>query len=494
MSQKFTVAICGGGIGGLACAVALARYGDIQVDIYEAASQFAEIGAGIGMWPRTWKIMQKLGLERELAQVAIVPPDLTSRTSPFPSLASSLPVTDLACPPEVAFHFRKGDQPVGEDFYSMSTPGGLITFRRADFQAVLLRHIPPSCRTYTNKRLVSYSQSHTRRASLGAPPPPITLRFQDGTTATCSVLIGADGIKSATRAALVRELAETRVAEGRLREADELRRMAAPRWSGTCAYRAIIPADVLRARLPGHRVLHQPMMYFGKDTQITAYTIARGSIVNVAAFHADYSREDTTFDRPSVEDVLPEQVLHDFRDWEPEVQALFQSIPKSSRWAVHTVAPLPSFVSGRVAVLGDAAHGMMPYQGSGAGQAVEDGYILAVLLGHKNTTAGTLARALQVYDAIRRPFAQGAAARSHLGGLLYTFNAPGFTPSELNAGGAPKLVELAERVRQNFKWVWETSLDVDVERAVKMLEGGAGPTTRGRSPMDRWRGAAPVRV
>jgi len=81
MTRKFTVAICGGGVGGLTCAVALSRYADIQVDVYESASKFAEIGAGIGMWPRTWKIMQALDLDRELAQVAIdSPPHQRPRT------------------------------------------------------------------------------------------------------------------------------------------------------------------------------------------------------------------------------------------------------------------------------------------------------------------------------------------------------------------------------------------------------------------------------
>lgn len=73
-----TCTFSGGGVGGLACAVALSRYEDIQIDIYEAAEKFAEIGAGIGMWPRTWKIMRKLGIDTDLAKVAIVAPDSQS--------------------------------------------------------------------------------------------------------------------------------------------------------------------------------------------------------------------------------------------------------------------------------------------------------------------------------------------------------------------------------------------------------------------------------
>lgn len=73
-SSKFSVAICGGGVGGLMMAVALSKYSDIQVDVYEAAGQFSEVGAGIGMWPRTWNIMESLGLTEDLAKIAVISP------------------------------------------------------------------------------------------------------------------------------------------------------------------------------------------------------------------------------------------------------------------------------------------------------------------------------------------------------------------------------------------------------------------------------------
>ena len=69
------VELSGGGVGGLACAVALTRYPDIQVDIYEAAREFTEVGAGVGVWPRAWKVVEDLGLDQELGKVAVVAPD-----------------------------------------------------------------------------------------------------------------------------------------------------------------------------------------------------------------------------------------------------------------------------------------------------------------------------------------------------------------------------------------------------------------------------------
>ncbi|KAI0332657.1 salicylate hydroxylase [Cubamyces sp. BRFM 1775] len=490
---KLRVAICGGGVGGLTCAVALSRCSDVHVDVYEAAAEFTEVGAGIGVWPRTWKILCSLGLADDLCKIAIVPP------------------TDE---PKVAFHFRKGDQAQGIDFHTLVTPGGMLAFHRADFHAVLLRHLSPRCRTFTRKRLVSYHQNASSSHN------SLSLRFHDGSTATCDLLIGADGVKSAARRILVEELAAVARAKGRGDIARQCLDAGPPKWSGTLAYRTIIPSDKLRHLLPNHRVLENPMVYFGKNTQLTVYPIARGKLINFAAMRARYDREYTTFDQPWVQDAPLDELLGDFEQWEPEVQALIKCIEKVNRWAIHTTLPLPSFVSGRVALLGDAAHAMMPYQGAGAGQAIEDAYVLSNVLADPRTTRSTLDRAMHAYDAVRRPFALRVQEASRENGLLYTLNFPGLifdsrpsggparTPLSTansilsthhhshshpaHAGGgshkaAPhgagqsqqaderKLTEIRTRIQRNWKWAWETTVDADVQRALRMLSDTGPP-------------------
>ncbi|TBU57688.1 FAD/NAD(P)-binding domain-containing protein [Dichomitus squalens] len=446
-TKRFRVAICGGGVGGLTCALALSRYHDIQVDVYESAAAFTEIGAGIGLWPRSWKILCALGLADDLTKVAMVPP------------------TEQ---PRVAFTLRKGDQPEGASFYTLSTPGGLLAFHRPDFHGVVLRHLSSQCRTHTGKRLVSYS--HT-----SSPQPATKLYFRDGTTATCDVLIGADGVKSAVRSALVRELAGIVRAEGKVEEAQRLLAAGAPKWSGTVAYRALIPAEILRQRAPQHQVLNRPMLYLGENSELTVYPIARGTFINFAAFRSRYDLEGSSFDRPWVQDVSQEEVLADFDGWEPEVHALVQSLQKVNRWAIHTTSPLPTFVSGRVALLGDAAHAMMPYQGAGAGQSIEDAYVLATLLGDARTTLATIDRALCAYDAVRRPFAQRVQEASRENGLLYTLNFPGLTfdrPARRSDDEASaKLDEISSRIVTNWQWAWNTTIDGDLNRALRMLDG-----------------------
>lgn len=125
-----------------------------------------------------------------------------------------------------------------------------MLFHRSDFQQVLLKRLASKCKTYCGKRLRAYTQRSSE---------PIKLLFEDGSTATCDVLVGADGLKSAVRKTLMTEKAHLAQSEGRRAEAADYLASIDPVWSGTNSYRALIPADVLRARCPNHRVFTQPM-------------------------------------------------------------------------------------------------------------------------------------------------------------------------------------------------------------------------------------------
>ena len=124
-----------------------------------------------------------------------------------------------------------------------------MMFHRADFQRVLLRSLPDSCKTHCSKRLRSYKQHFSG---------PIELLFEDGSSTACDVLIGADGLKSAVRGTFLAEKAEWAKSEKRLAEVANINASVNPVWSGTNAYRALIPAERLRARVPGHQVFRQP--------------------------------------------------------------------------------------------------------------------------------------------------------------------------------------------------------------------------------------------
>ncbi|KAJ7115024.1 hypothetical protein C8R44DRAFT_676103 [Mycena epipterygia] len=439
--KRLRVAICGAGIGGLTLALALSQYPDIEVEIYEAASTLAEVGAGIGIWPRPWKIMQLLGLEQELFNF--------SEQRPQDG-------------PVHAFTYRKGDQPVSFNYATLMTTGTLMFFHRADFQNVLLNRLPKSCRINVSKRLRTYTQR---------PTGATELTFEDETRSFCDVLVGADGLKSAVRRALLGERATWMQAQGRFQEAADITSCINPVWGGAIAYRALIPAERLNAFAPGHQVLTTPTQYLGKHGYIIAYPISNGKTINFVAFSCRHDLENTPFEGPWVGPGDKSRFAGIFAHWEPDVQALLHCVDKSLQWAVHTVKPLRSLVSGRRVLIGDAAHAMAPHQGAGAGQAIEDAYILATVLGHPLTTRETLPRALRAYDAIRRPAADVVAEGSRMNGRYFSLDLDSGVDFDRYEG--PQLVEQLLKVHgavvKNWEWAWTTSVDDSIQEALRVL-------------------------
>ncbi|KZP27531.1 FAD/NAD(P)-binding domain-containing protein [Athelia psychrophila] len=424
--SNIRVAVIGAGIGGLTFCVALGKQPNIKVDIYEAAREFGEVGAGLGMWYRTQQIMAKLGLHKDLEDLA----DGAKKGAA-----------------EVTFRFRKSDQPEGLTYHHMKPKGALWAFHRANFQKTIISHLPPSCTSHFGKRLVSYDDPASG---------PITLRFTDGTTAECDVLIGADGIKSAVRDIMFANLAK----EGKLSKGEATR--PTPAWSGTVAYRGMISKERVEAKAPGHRALTQDVAYCGKNKHLIVFPVNNGAQINVFAFCSDMTKEGTQYSEDSKDwsvDVPKEELLQQYEGWEPEVMALLECIDIPTKWAIHMITPLSTFVSGRVAILGDSAHAMTPHVGSGAGQAIEDAYILATLLASPACTPASLPRVLQIYDTVRRPQANDVWRRSRANGMTYEF---------ASAGGET-LAKMAAEAEENYDWAWKTSAEPDKEEALSML-------------------------
>ncbi|KAF9261124.1 salicylate hydroxylase [Marasmius fiardii PR-910] len=445
-ASKFRVAICGGGIGGLVHACALAKFSSISVSIYERGSEVSTLGAGIGMWPRTWEILRKLGLAEELKKVSLC----------FPAQDESL-----------AFSFRKSNQRKGFEFFSLRGGGSLMTFHRCDFQRTILAQLPsgPNCQMYYSKRLCSYSRSHDGT---------ISLHFDDGTSHVCDVLVGADGIKSITRACMLREQATEARTRGRPpQEINALENCINPEFSGYVVYRSVAPREKLVENARDTPLPKSPVLYVGKDSYILAYPIALGQMVNLVLF--DFKKESRGVSYPGHwSEVVDSDQVHNvssFEHWEPQARAWLKCMKNPIKWAVHVVKPLPTFVSHNVVLLGDAAHASTPHQGTGAGQAIEDAYVLAELLGHPSTTRETIPRALRIYDSIRRPWTQKVAEKARVNGSHLTLD---FEDFDFEDAPDDKVREQLERmggiIIDNWSWSWNSSVQGDLEDAVRRLE------------------------
>ncbi|GBE78862.1 6-methylsalicylic acid decarboxylase atA [Sparassis crispa] len=449
---KFRVAICGGGMGGLALASTLGCYAHpgfpLEVHLYEAATEISTVGAGISVWPRTWRILELLGLRDQVARASVEPPTAKEK---------------------IGFTLRKSDR-LNDPFifHELMVPNGSTTMHRADMVDILRSNVPPSYSIHTSKQLLRYSEVIDAQSGQAV----LKLHFLDGSTAETDVLIGADGIQSATRASLY-DIAHAReCALGEDRSACARCAAATPKWSGTLVYRCLISTEKLREKNPQHSATGLTLSYCGKGRHIITYPVSQGRLVNVVALYTIPGAEGKTYHEEWVQNVSKEEIVEKYVGWEPEVQELLQCVEAPSRWAIHVMDALPFSVANKVALLGDAVHAMMTHQGCGAGQAIEDAYILGRLLAHPHTTLALVPDVLRIYESIRLPFASGVAWTIRNTGRLYEFNAPGHydgtAPNE--EADRLQLQALGEVVREQWKWQWQEPFDLQWEQAEAALE------------------------
>ncbi|KAJ7747330.1 FAD/NAD-P-binding domain-containing protein [Mycena metata] len=413
-TKSFRVAICGGGIGGLCLAVALSKHTHIQVDLYEGAERFKEVGAGVMIWSRTWRILELLGLAPHFAKVADTQPD--------PAVAPG-------------FEYRRSDRQEGFEWKLVAMPYGCIRFHRAHFLDAFAERLPTGI-AHFRKRLASYEKQDSGE---------IALTFVDGTSAMCDLLVGCDGIKSVVRAQMLRVKAKEEAQPGLLD-------LIEPKWTGTIAYRGLIPSTNL-PRIDGarHRTLASPMMYCGQNKHLVAYSISQGNIVNFVAFASDLNKKNTAYGAEWVTDCSKDEVLECFGGWEREREE------KPTKWGIHHLEELPFFVTDRVVLLGDAAHGMSPHLGAGAGQAIEDAYILAHVLGA--AAADRFDAALEAYQQTRLPVANHVLRSSYESGNMYEFNSP--FGDEYSA--------LGPAIQHQWDFLTESTPEGEAEKAMGIL-------------------------
>src|SRR5262249_4043419 len=191
------------------------------------------------------------------------------------------------------------------------------------------------------------------------------------TTTSADVLVGADGIHSAVRHALLGP--------------------EKPRFTGCVAYRGLIPAE----RLAHFDLERTTQVCMGPERHFVHYFVSAGRMINfVAVTEEDSWQRETGIDRGEVADALAA-----FDGWHPQVRAIIGATDETYKWALFDRAPLPRWSAGRVTLLGDACHPMLPFMGQGAAQAIEDGATLTACL----RKPGDAPTALQLYEKLRLP-------------------------------------------------------------------------------------------
>ncbi|UZJ51977.1 hypothetical protein CBS101457_001297 [Exobasidium rhododendri] len=426
MAKKdFSVALVGGGIGGLSLAIGLHR-ANISVDIFEAAPAFAEIGAGVAFGSNASGALVKLGLGDE-----------------FDHIATRLPSS-------VYFEWRKAGKDDEKLIATTNTKSRLNAYlHRAKFLEVMVKNVPKEI-SHFGKRLTKIEELPEGSAH------KLQLIFEDGTSHETDLVIGCDGIHSKVREHI--EKINKRI-DGEERKLQ---------WSGSWAYRALIPAQKFKEVVGGEKGQHYadvPQMILGKDAHILWFPVDHFETINVVAFTTDRSqwpkRPEFPQDEPWTRTTSKEDMLSHFKGWGKTVEHILECIEKPSKWALHQLMPsLRTYVSGNIAVMGDAAHGGTPHQGAMAGQAIEDALFLSRLLSHPSVKASNLHEALQVYDKIRLPRANKVLESSLEAGDTYEF-----------AGEAgDDEAKLKQNLENRFDWIWEHDHDAEFAKAVEEMK------------------------
>src|SRR5215813_2576540 len=337
--SNLKILIAGGGIGGITALLALRQRG-IEAELFEQTAAFGQVGAGLQVSSNAARILLKLGLGEALKRVATYPDGRDYRGW---DTGERLYYTPLG---------QKAEAHFGSPYYAA---------HRAELLDVLLSGLGQrGFRLGSRVERVDQDQGG------------VSLTLADGSTAHGDILIGADGIHSTVRAQLFgKEL---------------------PRYTGNVAWRGLVPAE---------RVAHLDLgsvvgVWMGPNRSIVQYYVSAGRTFNwIGISRSEQPARESWLAEGRIEDALAE-----YTGWHSTIRTIIAATPKVLRQALYDREPLSDWRVGRVVLLGDAAHPMMPFYAQGAAQSIEDAYVLAGCLAAnpENPVA-----ALERYVLLRQP-------------------------------------------------------------------------------------------
>lgn len=335
------VLIAGAGIGGLTAALAALRQGH-EVEVYEQASELKEVGAGVQLSANGTRVLYALGVGEELKSLSC---EATGKEIRLWNTGETWKLFDLG---------KVSIERYGFPYFTVYRPDLLDVLARA------VRRLKADA-IRLGRKCVGFTQTDGE----------VRLDLEDGTTATGDALIGADGVHSAIRQTLF--------------GADK------PQFSGIIAWRGIIPME----RLPARMERRVGVNWVGPGGHVVHYLLRGGAVLN---FVGALERTDWQIESWSARGTT-EELAADYRGWHEDIQTLIRNIPVPHKWALMVRPPMPRWTVGRVTLLGDACHSMVPFLAQGAVMAMEDGLILARALTELD---GDVASRLARYEEARR--------------------------------------------------------------------------------------------
>lgn len=352
MPNKTQIAVIGAGLGGAAAAALLQQAG-FHVDVFEQAPTFTRLGAGIHMGPNVMRVFRQLGIEEQVATLGSKPDFWFSRDGRSGEYLSRIPLGAFA------------EKEYGAPY---------VTVHRGDLHALQVSLLRPE-HLHFNKRLESVTDNGSS----------IHMRFADGIQVQADIVIGADGINSKVREALL---------------GDEK-----PNYSGWVAHRAVIPSEKLRS---SGLEFEDCVKWWFEDRHMMVYhtTADRSEYYYVTGVPHPSWEFDGAFVPSS-----REEMRDAFAGCHPVIQSLIEASDEVTKWPLLNRNPLPVWSRGRMVLLGDACHPMKPHMAQGAAMAIEDAAMLARCLSETGT--GDSASAFALYEANRRVRASRVQAVSN---------------------------------------------------------------------------------
>jgi salicylate hydroxylase len=352
------VVIIGAGVGGLTLALLLRQRG-IAAEVLEQSAELREVGAAISLAANATRVLERLGLGENLARISTEPTRLIHRDG-----RDGRPVATTR-------DGRWYRERFGAPFAGMHR----VSLQRLLADALGSEHLHLGCHAET----------------LTETGAGMRVRCTSGTAFEAGLVVGADGVHSVVRDWVVRDWVARDCVARDCTARDWATGGDDPVYSGTSGFRGLVPAELL-PRLPDPGALQ---FWMGPGAHLLHYPIDGGRVINFLAV-IDGPRRWTA---PAwMEPAEPGAHLAAFAGWHPAVTEMIGAVPQSPRWGLFVRRPLARWSRGRVVLLGDAAHAMLPHQGQGANQTIEDAVVLAAELDGADDVLTALSR----YAARRR--------------------------------------------------------------------------------------------